>query len=42
MEDMVDLLRNLPGLLAVRFSIEFIMRNDGEVNIVLCKSKATA
>jgi SAM-dependent methyltransferase len=42
MEDMVDLLRNLPRLLAVRFSIEFIMRNEGEVNIVLCKSKGTA
>jgi len=42
MEDMVDLLRHLPRLLAVRFSIECIMRNEGEVNIVLRKHEVSA
>jgi len=42
MEDMVDLLRHLPRVLAVRFSIECIMRNEGEVNIVLRKNGAAA
>ncbi len=40
MEDMLDLLRHLPRFLAIPFSIECIMRNEGEVNIVLRKTGA--
>lgn len=42
MEDMLDLLRHLPRLLGINFSIECIMRNEGEVNIVLRKNGVAA